>query len=201
MEKKKPWIGKLLMEFASVVFAVLLALGLNHWREAETERKIAEKALVNIFLEIHANLEDLSAEIPDYDKRMAEIKVYKASFDRGEQMPYSLGYNIPLLSNSAWNVAKSTGAIKDFEMSLLMKLSAIYTFQDMYQSNGMAYLARMNSVEFKQEENAKAIINSNYGQLNTTKAWSIQLIDLYKEFLSEYRKDYQQLLPDSLLVD
>ncbi|MEO9968025.1 MAG: hypothetical protein ABJF11_19690 [Reichenbachiella sp.] len=200
MGNKSAWIGKLLMEFASVVFAVLLALGLNHWREAEAEQRVAEKALLNVFLEIHVNQLDVADEITTYQERMAEIKVFKDSFDKGEAMPYSLGFNIPLLSNSAWNVANSTGAIKDFDLKLLLELSDIYAFQEMYQSNGVAYLQSMNSVEFKMDEHAKAIVNSNYGQLRTFEKWSRQLSKLYLDFIQEHGPNYQEILPDSILV-
>lgn len=201
MDKKKPWIGKLLTEFASVVFAVLLALGLNHWREAEAERKTAEKALVNIFLEIHTNQEDVADAIVTYQEDIEEVQVYKDSFDKGESMEYSLGFNIPLLSNSAWNVANTTGAIKDFELELLMELSEIYAFQEVYQRNGMAYLQSMNSVEFKKEENAEAVVDSNYDQLRTFKQWSEQLSETYLAFLKTYGKRHKALLPDSVLMD
>ncbi|MEO9803890.1 MAG: hypothetical protein ABJF04_11605 [Reichenbachiella sp.] len=202
-KKKKPWIGKLLMEFASVVFAVLLALGLNHWREAEAERKVAEKALINVFLEVHINQKDVANEITTYSERIEEVRVIKDLFDNreGEDISYSLGFNLPLLSNSAWNVANNTGAIKDFELELLMELSDIYAFQEMYQRNGMDYLQKMNSVEYKKEANAAAILDSNYGQLNAYRSWSEQLSDMYLEFLKSYGNKYRDLLPDSILTN
>ncbi|MDW3209747.1 MAG: hypothetical protein R8N23_07765 [Reichenbachiella sp.] len=201
MENKKGWIGKLLTEFISVVFAVLLALGLNHWREANNDEKLAEKALVNIFLEIQANQKEVEAEIPSYDEQIAEVKVFKDAFDKGEGMPYSLGFNMPVLSRSAWNVANSTGAIKDFDLNMLMELSDIYTFQEMYHNNGVNYMLSMHSVDAKKDENAKAIVDSNYGQLKTFKHWSIQLSAIYQEFIKTYGSQYKELLPDSVLVE
>ncbi|WP_456461470.1 hypothetical protein [Reichenbachiella sp.] len=201
MENKKGWIGKLLTEFISVVFAVLLALGLNHWREANNDEKLAEKALVNIFLEIQSNQKEVEAEIPSYDEQIAEVKVFKDAFDKGEGMPYSLGFNMPVLSRSAWNVANSTGAIKDFDLNMLMELSDIYTFQEMYHNNGVNYMLSMHSVDAKKDENAKAIVDSNYGQLKTFKHWSIQLSAIYQEFIKTYGSQYKELLPDSVLVE
>ncbi|MEP3388313.1 MAG: hypothetical protein ABJO02_09015 [Reichenbachiella sp.] len=201
MENKKGWIGKLLTEFISVVFAVLLALGLNHWREANNDEKLAEKALVNIFLEIQSNQKEVEAEIPSYDEQIAKVKVFKDAFDKGEGMPYSLGFNMPVLSRSAWNVANSTGAIKDFDLNMLMELSDIYTFQEMYHNNGVNYMLAMHSVDAKKDENAKAIVDSNYGQLKTFKHWSIQLSAIYQEFIKTYGSQYKELLPDSVLVE
>ena len=199
MESKKGWIGKLLMEFVSVVFAVLLALGLNHWREASAEERLAEKALVNIFFEIYRNQKDVADEMISYEERLQVVKAYRDSFDKGEEVRYSLGFNIPLLSNAAWNVANSTGAVKDFDQELLLELSSLYAFQEMYQNNGMDYMKYMNSVEFKKAENAKAIIDSNYGQLRTFGQWSKTLSDAYQEFIKTYGPNYQTLLPDSLI--
>ncbi|WP_422359758.1 hypothetical protein [Reichenbachiella sp.] len=201
MENKKGWIGKLLMEFISVVFAVLLALGLNHWREANNDQKLAERALVNIFLEVYTNQKDVAEEQLTYEERLEEVKVYKDSYDQGEPMKYSLGFNIPLLSDAAWNVANSTGAIKDFDQDILLDLSSLYAFQEMYQKNGIEYMQHMNTVEFKKSENAKAIIDSNYGQLRTFENWSQILSDAYLEFIKTYGSKYQKLLPDSVLVE
>ncbi|WP_420583332.1 hypothetical protein [Reichenbachiella sp.] len=201
MENKKGWIGKLLMEFVSVVFAVLLALGLNHWREANNDQKLAERALVNIFMEIYTNQKDVAEEQLTYQERLEEVKVYKDSYDQDKPMKYSLGFNIPLLSNAAWNVANSTGAIKDFDQDILLELSSLYAFQEMYQKNGIEYMQHMNTVEFKKSENAKAIIDSNYGQLRTFENWSQILSDAYLEFIKTYGPQYQELLPDSVLVE
>lgn len=201
MKKNKAWIGKLLMEFTSVVFAVLLALGLNHWREARAEQEVADKALLNIFLEMHANQQDVAEEIISYQKRLKEVQVYKDAFDKGEGIRYSLGFNIPLLSNAAWNVANSTGAVKDFDQDILLELSSIYTFQEMYQSNGMDYMKYMNSVEYKKEENAKAIVDSNHGQVQTFEQWSKSLSQLYLKFMQTYGPRYQKILPDSLVAE
>lgn len=200
MENKKGWIGKLLTEFISVVFAVLLALGLNHWREANNDEKLAEKALVNIFLEIQSNQIDVLEEMASYKERLKEVKVYKDSYDKGESMRYSLGFNMPMLSDAAWNVANTTGAVKDFDQDLLLELSSIYTFQDMYLNNGMDYMKYMNSVDYKKEENAEAIVNSNYDQLRTFENWSQILSETYLTFIKTYGPQYQELLPDSLIV-
>ncbi|MEP2025733.1 MAG: hypothetical protein ABJH98_11820 [Reichenbachiella sp.] len=201
MENKKGWIGKLLTEFISVVFAVLLALGLNHWREANNDQELAERALLNIFLEVYTNQKDVADERLTYQERLKEVKVYKDSFDKGEPMKYSLGFNMPMLSDAAWNVANSTGAIKDFDQDLLLELSSIYAFQNMFQRNGMEYMQHMNTVEFKKSENAKAIVDSNYGQLKTFENWSLILSDTYLSFIKIYGPKYQELLPDSVIFD
>lgn len=201
MENKKAWIGKLLMEFVSVVFAVLLALGLSHWRQTAAEEKLAEKALVNVFLEIYRNQKDVADEMISYQERLKKVQVYKDAYDNGDEVKYSLGFNIPLLSNAAWNVANSTGAVKDFDQELLLELSSLYAFQEMYQKNGIEYMQHMNTVEFKKRENARAIIDSNYGQLRTFEQWSKILSDAYLQFVSTYGPGYKELLPDSVLVE
>ena len=201
MENKRGWIGKLLMEFISVVFAVLLALVLNHWREANNDQKLAERALVNIFMEIYTNQKDVLDEKLEYQERLEEVKLYRKSYEQGKPERHSLGFNISLLSNSAWNVANSTGAIKDFDQEVLLELSSLYAFQEMYQKNGIEYMQHMNTVEFKKEENAKAILDSNYDQLRTFVSWSHTLSDTYLDFIKTYGPNYQELLPDSVLVE
>ena len=52
----KDTFKKIFIEIISVVFAVLLALGLNHWREDVAEKKLARKALKNIIIEMKGNI-------------------------------------------------------------------------------------------------------------------------------------------------
>lgn len=201
MENKKGWIGKLLMEFVSVVFAVLLALGLNHWREERANQELADKALTNIFIEVFTNKNDLEEQFPIYEENIASVGVYKAEYDSGKGGYYSLKFNLPVLSKAAWNVANSTGAIKDVDLTLLMELSDMYAFQDVIQTNSLNYLETMNSLSYKKDENAEAIVNANYDQLKLMKSWSEQLHAGYLNILEVYGPQYQELLPDSVLVE
>jgi len=48
-------LPELILEAAFVVFAVLLALGVDEWRENRTNQKLADRTRDNIIEEIHAN--------------------------------------------------------------------------------------------------------------------------------------------------
>ena len=55
MQNKKLNIQRLIFEFISVSFAVLIALLVNQWREDHNNGKLAEKAIYNIKQELQEN--------------------------------------------------------------------------------------------------------------------------------------------------
>jgi len=203
MGNKKQMAVKVILEIVSVVFAVLLALGLNHWREDQSNKAMAERALTTVVIEIYTNKIDLKEELSLFQRN---ITLLEESRDLLEKQPkgtstFTLKFNMPLLNNSAWNAANSTGAVKDFDFKILMELSDIYAFQQIYLDNGFSFFQEMNSLEFKKEENAKAAVSANLGQLKTFLSWSHQLNELYQSFLQDNRNQLEPLLPDSIEID
>ena len=55
MNNKKLNTRRLIFEFISVTFAVLFALFVSQWRENYNNDKLAEKAVLNIGIELEKN--------------------------------------------------------------------------------------------------------------------------------------------------
>lgn len=177
---------KILIEVVSVVFAVLLALGLNHWRESNAEKELAERALKNVVIEIRDNIETLENDADDYVARIDTLKITRKRMEAGEVDDFDFGYTCPVLSNSAWKVANSTAAVKDMNLEIVMNLSEIYIFQDMFQDNGFSFFKIVSSPGF-QEGNRMTGLRSLSTQLVISQQFSISLKEAYEEFLEEYK--------------
>ncbi len=195
---KKDTLNKLALEVLSIVFAVLLALGLSHWREESRKQASADRALTNILVEIHSNKLDMEDNFEMLEDRIESLDTLLRQVKAGEKQSGNLGFNMPVLSNSAWVTANATGAVENFELNMLMELSELYRFQDMFHKNGMDYFSQYSSLEFNKEENFKAAVKSNMAQARTTLSLSKQLSGNYSEFYSEYYKALSDYMPDSL---
>lgn len=198
---KKETLKKVLIEIASVVFAVLLALGLNHWREDLADEALAEQALKNIVIEIRSNMRDLEAEFTDYEAQRDTLRARRQKVLDGDQEAGGFGYNHPILYNSAWRMANSTGAVKDLDLDVVMELSALYIMQETHQKHGFDYFRSFTSLDFQKPENKLAAINSNLTQLTISMSWGRQLMEGYKSFLTDNRDQLIKVVhPDSLVV-
>ncbi|MFY0628021.1 MAG: hypothetical protein JXR07_17115 [Reichenbachiella sp.] len=191
-------IKKGVLEMLSIVFAVLLALGLTHWREEVNQQNTSNKALTNILVELHANKLELEGEFEELKKRIDSLVVLKGEIENGKGDKRNLGFNMPVLSNSAWKAANAMGAVDRFELQLLMDLSTLYRFQEMFQENGMAYFRQFSSLEFNKDENLLAVVKSNITQAYTTYSLGEQLNKSYVDFYIEHSTGIAPFLPDSL---
>ena len=195
---KKETLNKLGLEVVSIVFAVLLALGLSHWREESNKQASSDRSLTNILVEIHTNKLDLEDNFDMLEQRIDTLNDLLNKIENGMSQTGSLGFNMPVMSNSAWEAANATGAVESFELSMLMELSELYRFQEMFHNNGMDYFSQYSTIEFNKDENYKAAVKSNLAQVKTTLSLSKQLSSNYAEFYEEYYNTISPFMPDSL---
>lgn len=117
----------LALESLVVVLSVLLALGVDSWREARAERHLALEALQGILDEARTNC--------------AQILTFAAYHDAvvaGDREPQ--GIQIGLLRNDAWDVAKSIGAPPHLPHDLIASVAAINALQGDHRTYVQAYV-------------------------------------------------------------
>lgn len=117
-----PW-QTLVLEFLSVLLGVLAAFAVDEWRQQRAERERARVALANITREISANRDHLQQVIVANEAREADESASEVAQD------YAVGWG---LRSTAWEVARSTGAIDALDYETVLSLSALYQFQRTY---------------------------------------------------------------------
>jgi tetrahydromethanopterin S-methyltransferase subunit F len=193
---------KILVEVISVVFAVLLALGLNHWREEKANEALAEKALQNIIIEIKSNIENIDSDVEEYEVIYDTLVARKKRLTNGTKTNMSLSYNHPILSSSAWKIANTTGAVKDMDIEVMMDLSDLYTFQEIFQKNGFEYFSSFTSLDAQKKENELAFLDSFLKQISILKSWGKSLSNGYRDFIINHEEKLIQVVhPDSLKIE
>ena len=141
---KKP-IGYFLGEGALIVFSILLALGLNGWREWAGEKAEERQAIASIYAEISDNLELLS-DLPEYHHSLAEelqaaIAAFEADGPDENRTPMEIFISTESLHRDsmvisrgpqgvAWELAKQRGVASRFDYELAKRLSLVYSAQD-----------------------------------------------------------------------
>jgi len=126
-------IPQLTLEAASVVFAVLVALGVDEWREDRQNRDLAERALVAVAAEIEGNREELVGSL-EANRALAE-SVVAASRDTVLPEDFSVNYEYSLLSTAAWETAQVTRATQFIPLERVQRLARLYNLQQLFESS------------------------------------------------------------------
>ncbi len=121
-----PW-GLLSVEAVLIVLSVLLALGVDSWREARQQQALAGRALQGFVDEAQANCESIRAT-GDYHRVVVE----------GSRSPE--GMRVGLLRNDAWEVVKTTGAAGWLDYEIVAAMSEISARQRDHRATIQAYL-------------------------------------------------------------
>ncbi len=131
MKLTRQSIFQIVFEFLSIVFAVLLALGLNSYKQSNDTKKKADVIKESIIKECQTNLEKITSVIE-------ENKEYVAFLDSLSQLPsdqtsgFNFTYTFELLTASAWNIAQNTDAINILDQQFLLDAADIYEAQEFY---------------------------------------------------------------------
>ena len=137
LEKHNISAGALFIEIFSIVFAVLLALAVNEWRQARNDQKMVNAALIGIQGEIQQNKFFLENRLPYYLQMTTTIdSMLNAGHSRGnsahDAIPGWKGLSPPLLQSSAYQATIATQAFATMDFETASSLSRLYAFQDLY---------------------------------------------------------------------
>lgn len=123
---------RLLFEFFSIVLGVLLALGLNEWRENRSHQSQAKAALLNIKNELKSNIKALKIL---HENNTATVKVMdeNKNKDTDEERKFIPGLQ---LRETAWETFLSTNTSNYVDYQTVLTLSETYSMQSVYKQTG-----------------------------------------------------------------
>jgi len=134
-----------IIEFVSIVLAIVLATAVNSWREGAQTRSDTHAMLLEVRQEITANRDALQAR---YKHHLDVSTAMSALADRSGRRHYTSydemwqtfhkanpeGFKPFYGVETSWDVAQSTGLLRNVEFSTLKELVAAYAMQS--RANG-----------------------------------------------------------------
>ncbi|NQZ45154.1 MAG: hypothetical protein HRT65_12660 [Flavobacteriaceae bacterium] len=153
MNKTLKSILKYFVEIIIVAFGVFLGVYYSNVN-ADNKTKIEKQKSLNLIIkELELNkklLEDhisyhknIRTEMDSIVPTLSEKELYssftEAEFKRIEIKGWT-GFNFARLQKTAFETAKTSGLIKEFDIELVQKLSDVYYFQDVYVDFGTSIL-------------------------------------------------------------
>lgn len=127
-------LPELLIEGASVAFAVLLALAVDQWRESKSNDGLAERAEQSILAEVRTNLGHLEDQAHHRDSLIAYTREVRASLVDGADLDgINVNVSPALLTRTAWETAQVTRALHFMDYDRVAQIGRIYEIQVLYE--------------------------------------------------------------------
>jgi len=197
MNKTLKNILKYLVEIIIVAFGVFLGVYYSNINADNKTKKEKEKSVNLIIKELELNRqllkdhisyhENIKIEMDSIVPTLSEKKMYsnftEAEFKHIEIKGWT-GFNFARLQKTAFETAKTSGLIKEFDIELVQKLSDIYYFQDIYLDFGTSIL------------NKAIVINTSMkiaDLISTIRLMTSDLLGLEKQLSTKLEKAITEL--------
>lgn len=124
-------------EALMVVFAVLVAFGVDNWRETRQLRQFAEVAQAAVQLEIEENWQqfrDSHSSIRSLQERIAALAQAESEDDPAiRDGPVGIPFLLPDTSSAAWRTAQASEAAPYFDYDWIISVSRTYEMLGSYE--------------------------------------------------------------------
>lgn len=160
MINKRLNIQRLIFEFISVSFAVLIALLVNQWREDHNNSELAEKAIYNIKQELQENKDVMDILIPSHKSILSHIdSIIRRKEKNISTMDSNISIDVTLISSSAWEMAEITNAIFYLDFDDANKMAKVYNLQSYYESIIKQFILK-NSYTYQSDQDLEFLRNN-----------------------------------------
>lgn len=176
------------VEMLGIVFAVLLALGLEAWREDAEQAERAAAFLKRIEAEISENRSQLQQAISE-NKAAAEgiLKALKNQDYSIETLQPLLRISAGSTNDSAWTAAQMGRSIGKMPVETVTALAGIYDSQSYYEDYVRFFFREFTDVTvgIQIEGNEKVAVQKFLQQMSITISLAEQIVADYDTFLSD----------------
>ena len=142
------WLPQVLIESALIVISILVALGLDEWREKREDAETAQQALSNFISEVQQNQARVDDAAP-FNKGLLDVlkgRYEGSGINSVDEFVIMVESYTPLrLQSTAWETALATGSLAKMEYNLVSALSLTYSLQNRYQLATRSGVANLTS--------------------------------------------------------
>ena len=180
-------LPELILEAASVVFAVLLALAVDEWRETRSREALAARARASILEEIRGNQTELRNTRDNNRALLQKIEDALSQLTQKREASLQFHFEIALLSSSAWNTAQMTQAANFLDFDWLRSVSNVYELQGLYVTSQSAVVDRISGISELFEGDPRRMLTIIAERLRVALKVQDELLEEYGEVLGEGR--------------
>ncbi len=179
-------LPEILIEAASVVLALTLALALNAWNQNRELHERADIARAGILAELRANRDELDASRPKLHKIVDSLR-QKLATDAPEPHEVTVLLGVTQLSSAAWRAALATDAMRTVDFAWISEVARVYEIQDEYLRLQQNALDQIGSIPADPTLGGKAVAASLVPRFNVLVQIADGLSRNYAEILDKNR--------------
>ena len=186
MKMKNIPFGQLAMEFVSVVFAVILALGLNSYKQAldaESEAIVLKNSIIKECQENLIKVDSMLIKNQDYANYLDSL----VSLDPDDVQGVKFIYEIELLTDAAWVIAQNNAAINKLDQDFLISSAEIYQTQVFFTEFSRSFFQNLGIMATQQDETPPySTALSLYFNISVINNGANDLKQSYQELITKY---------------
>lgn len=136
-----------ILEFSSIVVAVILAMSLSEMRQNYLNDQLAQISFENIVSEVQKNRNDLKRDSVKTSQDLAFIQEWvKDVSEKKKPETFTAGFTLSFLNTSAMEVAEINQSLAFLSMEQNMDIAELYATQKFYSDHGAKMFDVMGSL-------------------------------------------------------
>lgn len=178
------WLPRVIFESALITVSILLALGLDEWRENRETQATIRQAVSNFLSEIQQNKARIDDAAPF---NMGLYEVIDQRHKNGDIQTMSDfismmdSYSPVALQSTAWETALATGSLAKMDYTLVSALSLTYGLQSRYDQTNRSAKARLTNPQVLNDESVELAIYNSLQYLKDVTSMETELAVVYAE--------------------
>ena len=184
------WLPRVLFESALIVMSILVALGLDEWRENREDEETVKLALSNFVREIRLNQTSVEDSAPFNQGLRSVLRNRYQTDDIGsvdEFVNMVESYAPAVLQSTAWETALATGSLAKMDYELVSALSLTYSLQNRYLMASRSGMAELTSPQNLSEEKLNLAVYNSIRYLGDITSMEEELSVTYNEAFAVVR--------------
>ncbi len=178
------WLPQVIIESVLIVVSILVALGLDSWRQTSEDEEFVRTALSNFLIEIEQNQNRIADAAPfNLGLRLVLGQHYVVddidTVDEYVSMVES--YSPAALQSTAWDTALATGSLAKMDYNLVTALSLTYSLQERYDDTTRSGLSDLTSPQYLADDKLKLALYNSIRFLDDVTGMEAELGVTYQE--------------------
>jgi len=194
------WLPRVIFESALITVSILLALGLDQWRENRETEATIRQAMSNFLSEIRQNKARVDDAAP-FNQGLHDVvdQRYKNGDIRTMSDFISImdSYSPVTLQSTAWETALATGSLANMDYGLVTALSLTYGLQSRYEQTNRGAISRLTSPQILSNDTLDLAIYNSLQYLEDVTSMETELAVVYSEATGVIELNRKRLSGDS----
>jgi len=190
------WLPRVIFESALITVSILLALGLDEWRENREVDETIRQAMSNFLSEIRQNKSRVDDAAP-FNKGLHDVIDQRNWQGYIQSMSDFISimdsYSPVVLQSTAWETALATGSLAKMDYGLVSALSLTYGLQSRYEQVNRGAISRLTSPQVLSPDTLDLAVYNSLQYLEDVTGMETELAVVYTEATSVIEMNWRKL--------